>query len=100
MYPIEIKNITDTNVEDFISEGENNDVYAKYYSPTCGHCIEMEKDWEKMCNKLKKKQSDKKLLIVEIDPSALQKLQNTNIHSDVMGFPSIHYLKNGNQLKN
>jgi thiol-disulfide isomerase/thioredoxin len=98
MHPIEIKSLNSDNIEEFIPLAEKNDVFAKFYSPNCGHCIAMDQDWKNMTLNLKDKPVEKKLYIIEINPEGLQKLQGTKIHNNVLGFPSIHHLKNGKSV--
>lgn len=93
--PIKIRNVNQDNVDEFVPLAEKSDVFAKYYSPSCGHCTAMEKDWNQMTEHFKDKKSKKELIIASIDPYALEALKKSKIFSKVNGFPSIHYLCNG-----
>lgn len=84
--------VNNKNAAQFEADQINNDIFAKYYSPTCPACISMEQDWDDMCNDLEKNY-DGDLTIAAFDPDAIDNFDN--IHKRIDGYPTMIILKNG-----
>jgi thiol-disulfide isomerase/thioredoxin len=84
--------VNNKNSSQFEADEINNDIFAKYYSPTCPACISMEQDWDDMCNDLEQNY-DGDLTIAAFDPDAINNFYN--IHKRIDGYPTMMILKNG-----
>jgi thioredoxin-like negative regulator of GroEL len=86
--------VTNENVDKFNKLAKTHDSFLKYYMPGCGHCVAMESDWETMKKQIPRELSkNRDVLVGEINSEAVPKLSGYN---DILGYPTIVYLKNGN----
>ena len=90
--------VNDTNAQHFDNENKKHPVFAKYFSPTCPACIAMESEWDDMCKDIDKKYNTD-MIMAQIDPQGMNKLEGMKTHSDVAYVPSIMILKNGQKVK-
>ena len=90
--------VNDTNAQHFDNENKKHPVFAKYFSPTCPACIAMESEWDDMCKDIDKKYNTD-MIMAQIDPQGMNKLENMKTHSDVAYVPTIMILKNGQKVK-
>jgi thiol-disulfide isomerase/thioredoxin len=90
--------VNDTNAQHFDNENKKHPVFAKYFSPTCPACIAMESEWDDMCKDIDKKYNTD-MIMAQIDPQGMNKLEGMKTHSDVTYLPSIMILKNGQKVK-
>ena len=75
---------------------------VKFYSDTCGYCTQMQDDWndavKKIYNSNNKKSS--KLVVLEIESNQLNNFEdNGELKNQVMGYPTIMFVKKGNKVK-
>jgi|ETNmetMinimDraft_21_1059911.scaffolds.fasta_scaffold292608_1 thioredoxin-like negative regulator of GroEL len=63
------------------------------FSKSCGHCIDMKPEWEKLKNNLKTINSNDCLL--EVDSDNLESINNDKLVSSIRGYPSIVLFKDG-----
>ena len=89
--------VKDTNALEFDKDNKEKMVFAKYFSPGCPACIAMESEWDNMCKDIDEKY-DTDLILAQIDPSGMNKLEETSTHSDVAYVPSLLILNNGNKI--
>ena len=89
--------VKDTNALEFDKANKEKMVFAKYFSPGCPACIAMESEWDNMCKDIDEKY-DTDLILAQIDPTGMNKLEETSTHSDVAYVPSLLILNNGNKL--
>jgi len=89
--------VKDTNALEFDKHNKEKMVFAKYFSPGCPACIAMESEWDNMCKDIDEKY-DTDLILAQIDPSGMNKLEETSTHSDVAYVPSLLILNNGNKV--
>lgn len=72
-------------------------ILVKFYSDTCGHCHQMQPDWEDASKRIHSK-NPQKLAIVEVEASNMHNFQDDEeIKSKIMGFPTIMYLNKKNK---
>jgi thiol-disulfide isomerase/thioredoxin len=90
--------VNDVNAQHFDNENKKYPVFAKYFSPTCPACIAMEPEWDDMCKDIDKKYNTD-MIMAQIDPQGMNKLENMKTHSDVAYVPTIMILKNGQKVK-
>jgi len=90
--------VNDTNAQHFDNENKKHPVFAKYFSPTCPACIAMESEWDDMCKDIDTKYNTD-MIMAQIDPQGMNKLEGMKTHSDVAYVPSIMILKNGQKVK-
>tara|TARA_B110000037_G_scaffold20930_1_gene22859 strand:+ start:10130 stop:10651 length:522 start_codon:yes stop_codon:yes gene_type:complete len=90
--------VNDVNAQHFDNENKKYPVFAKYFSPTCPACIAMESEWDDMCKDIDKKYNTD-MIMAQIDPQGMNKLEDMKTHSDVAYVPSIMILKNGQKVK-
>ena len=90
--------VNDVNAQHFDNENKKYPVFAKYFSPTCPACIAMESEWDDMCKDIDKKYNTD-MIMAQIDPQGMNKLEGMKTHSDVAYVPSIMILKNGQKVK-
>lgn len=90
--------INDKNAELFDKQVKTHKVFAKYFSPSCPACLAMEHEWDDMCKDIDEKY-DTDLLLAQIDPSGMKKLEKTHTYSDVDYVPHIVILENGKKTK-
>lgn len=90
--------VNDVNAQHFDNENKKYPVFAKYFSPTCPACIAMESEWDDMCKDIDKKYNTD-MIMAQIDPQGMNKLENMKTHSDVAYVPTIMILKNGQRVK-
>ena len=90
--------VNDTNAQHFDNENKKHPVFAKYFSPTCPACIAMESEWDDMCKDIDKKYNTD-MIMAQIDPQGMNKLEGMKTHSDVAYVPTIMILKNGQKVK-
>ena len=84
--------VNDVNAQHFDNENKKYPVFAKYFSPTCPACIAMEPEWDDMCKDIDKKYNTD-MIMAQIDPQGMNKLENMKTHSDVAYVPTIMILK-------
>ena len=89
--------VKDTNALEFDKQNKQNIVFAKYFSPGCPACIAMESEWDDMCKDIDDKYNTD-LILAQIDPTGMSKLEKTATYSDVDYVPSIVILKNGKKI--
>ncbi len=89
--------VKDTNALEFDKQNKQNTVFAKYFSPGCPACIAMESEWDDMCKDIDDKYNTD-LILAQIDPTGMSKLEKTATYSDVDYVPSIVILKNGKKV--
>ena len=89
--------VKDTNALEFDKQNKQNTVFAKYFSPGCPACIAMESEWDDMCKDIDNKYNTD-LILAQIDPTGMSKLEKTATYSDVDYVPSIVILKNGKKV--
>ena len=70
-----------------------NDCIIKVYSDNCIHCINMKPEWDKYVERMINTKT-KKAYIIEIESSCFDTVENPVVKQNVMGFPTIMYLKN------
>jgi thioredoxin-like negative regulator of GroEL len=90
--------VNDVNAQHFDNANKKYPVFAKYFSPTCPACIAMESEWDDMCKDIDKKYNTD-MIMAQIDPQGMNKLENMKTHSDVAYVPTIMILKNGQKVK-
>ena len=91
---IRIIKINKDNCNLFDSEINKYDAIIKFFLPKCGHCIEMENDWNTMVNKLKKQKCKKNVNVFEVNGESFDNI-NSNIVRNIRGFPTIIKTTNG-----
>ena len=90
--------VNDTNAQHFDKENKKHPVFAKYFSPTCPACIAMEPEWDDMCSDIDKKYNTD-MIMAQIDPQGMNKLEDMKTHSEVDYVPTLVVLKNGQKVK-
>ena len=86
--------ISHKNVDKLLSYSNKSPLIVKYYSPTCGACLNMQGEWDNMCNDLEKNYHGE-IVVASVDPSGRDALDKYNIYSEINGYPTILYLVNG-----
>lgn len=89
--------VKDSNALEFDKQNKENIVFAKYFSPGCPACIAMESEWDDMCKDIDEKYNTD-LILAQIDPTGMSKLEKTDTYSDVDYVPSIVVLQNGKKI--
>ena len=81
------------NASQFIAITNSMPSFVKLYSPTCGHCVAMQKDWNNLKNNPALKNYN--MAVIEVHANELDKI-NSPAMSVNGGFPTIRkVLKNG-----
>ena len=89
--------INHKNANQLLSYSKKSPLIVKYYSPTCGACIGMQGEWEKLCNDLEKNYHGE-VVVASVDPSGRDALDKYDIHTDIDGYPTILYLDKGKKI--
>ena len=76
----------------------NTPTLLRVYSNNCVYCIAMNEEWEKLQDLIKKNHKNDSLNIVDVEASFANKLPS-NISSNILGYPTILALKNGEIVK-
>lgn len=85
------------NVVNLNSLLKDHAILVKFYSDTCGHCQQMQPDWEDASKRIQSR-NPHKLAIVEVEASNMHNFQDEEqIKSKIMGFPTIMYLNKKNK---
>ena len=79
---------------------KKNKLLVKFYSDTCGYCQDMQSEWDQAVKKINEK-NPKKLVILEVESNQLHNFEDDNeLKSNLMGYPSIMFIKkNKNKLQ-
>ena len=75
---------------------------VKFYSDTCGYCTQMQDDWNDAVKKIYNSNNKKsnKLVVLEIESNQLNNFEdNGELKNQVMGYPTIMFVKKGNKVK-
>ena len=85
--------ITPENMSQYnkIVKDQSMDAFVKLYSPNCGHCQAMQKDWDALENVPELKKLN--IAIIEVRHDALDDIDNETTKK-VEGFPTIRIVKN------
>ena len=85
--------ITPENMSQYnkIVKEHSMDAFVKLYSPNCGHCQAMQKDWDSLENVPELKNLN--IAIIEVRHDALDDIDNETTKK-VEGFPTIRVVKN------
>ena len=85
--------ITPENMSQYnkIVKDQSTDAFVKLYSPNCGHCQAMQKDWDALENVPELKNLN--IAIIEVRHDALDDIDNETTKK-VEGFPTIRLVKN------
>ena len=85
--------ITPENMSQYnkIVKDQSMDAFVKLYSPNCGHCQAMQKDWDALENVPELKKLN--IAIIEVRHDALDDIDNETTKK-VEGFPTIRVVKN------
>ena len=95
---MKIINIKDkSSLQDFLNDIHKNTL-LRAHSNSCGHCIAMNPEWKKFTEKIKKNHKQDDINVVDLENEFLSETPE-NIKSEVMGFPMIFALKDGEILK-
>ena len=86
--------INHKNANKLLTYSKKSPLIVKYYSPTCGACIGMQDEWEKLCEDLEKNYHGE-VVVANVDPSGRDALDEYDIHTDIDGYPTILYLVKG-----
>ena len=89
--------INHKNANSLLTHSKKSPLIVKYYSPTCGSCIGMQDEWEKLCEDLEKNYHGE-VVVANVDPSGRDALDNYDIHTDIDGYPTILYLVKGKKV--
>ena len=74
-------------------------ILVKFYSDACGHCQQMQPDWEDASKRIHQKNPEK-LVIVEVESGNMHNFQDEDeIKSKIMGYPTIMYLNKKKKSK-
>lgn len=85
--------ITPENMSQYnkIVKDQSMDAFVKLYSPNCGHCQAMQKDWDALENVPELKKLN--IAIIEVRHDALDDIDNETTKK-IEGFPTIRVIKN------
>ena len=89
--------INNKNANQLLSYSKKSPLIVKYYSPTCGACIGMQDEWEKLCDDLENNYHGE-LVIASVDPTGRDALDKYDIHTEIDGYPTILYLVDGKKI--
>ena len=92
---IDIDVIDAPSVKEFNAAVKNKDAFIHYFHPQCGHCKELEPQWESLVKTLKANYKNADLLIAKIRNDVMNDVQ---AHNKIQGFPTIFVLKNGKKV--
>jgi len=84
-----IVKVTGNNFSDIVLD-ESKEVFIKIYAPWCGHCKNMQPDWEKLAEKYKE---DDSIVIAEIDATA----NDLPAEYKVRGYPTLFWAGKANK---
>lgn len=85
------------NFDNLIKLPSNNPAFVKIFSPMCVHCQNMEGNWKKFNNILKKNYTGN-CSIFNVDTDSLANIQNPHLKS-ITGIPSLILLNNNDNPK-
>lgn len=73
---------------------KNPCAYGHVYSTECGHCINMQKDWDKLTEDVKKENNETELIDISQNHQEKVDAMNNRYKTDLkfMGFPTIFKL--------
>jgi hypothetical protein len=95
---MKIINIKDnSSLKDFLND-INKNTLLRAHSNSCHHCLAMNPEWNKVIEKIEKNHKQDDINIVDLENQFLSEAPE-NIKSQVMGFPMIFALKNGEIFK-
>lgn len=75
---------------------KNNDILMLYYADWCGHCTTFKPIWNDLIEKIQNGETTKIITVISIENEDLQKDENSNLKSQVQGFPTIKFYNKGN----
>jgi len=73
---------------------DNEFLLVEFYAPWCGHCKQLEPEYEAAAEKLKSEGS--KVKLVKVDATVEERLAKEH---DIKGFPTIIFFKNGEKME-
>lgn len=89
-------NLNDKSTKQYIRDLEKKSQQGiwikRFHADWCGHCQNMESEWNKFVNSL----PYKNIQIVSIEDKVIQKMKEKP--NNILGYPSIHLYKNGRFL--
>lgn len=94
---VKIINIGPTEGNEFESQVKNLPLFVKIYHPNCGHCIQLQPEWNKFVNKLKKNFTGN-IGIVTIHSDALSDIIFEGL-KNINGYPTLRIIKNKQFIK-
>ena len=92
---IEFKEVVQLTGDTYNQTIENNDyVFVKYYSPSCGHCVKFAPEYEKLAAQVKEDGGAYVIAAVDMSahPDTIGKWVN------IEGFPTLHLYVKGNKV--
>jgi len=94
---VKVISIGPTEGKIFNTKVNNLPLFVKVYHPSCGHCIQLKPEWEKLV-KILKKQNIGNFAIVDIHSDALKDINFEGL-KNIQGFPTIRVIKNKKLIK-
>lgn len=88
-----VKKVVSTTMKSMLFDADR-DVLLEIYAPWCGHCQQMDPDYQKIGKKVEKDGHDDILKIVKLDGSANDSAIDSISWS---GFPTLMYIKAGTE---
>jgi thioredoxin-like negative regulator of GroEL len=89
--PIHVKD--DKSLEEYNKELTNGaSIIVLYYSPTCPHCMMMEPAW----NDFERKANPRHSRIARVRSDYMPRIGGPK---DIMGYPTIYHVKNGEKMR-
>lgn len=86
---IQVKNNDVTSLNNFLKNRKTGTWMVWYYAEWCGHCKNMEEDWDKLVSK------KININFVKIEDSMISSL---DYEPEVFGYPTIIIMKNGEKV--
>ena len=87
--------IDEAGAKQFNKDVKSGLTFVLYYSPQCGHCVELKPEWDAMIENIKQKyRGDALLAKVRADM-----MKNITCDKEVIGFPTMFLLENGGKKK-